>query len=350
MRTKYFVIIATALGLSACAQPRSASPSSNQPATESLALERAQPFAFAKASAGKTELHFINVAQGDSTLIVCPNGNRILIDAGNLPRTKPRTNAVVARGSEYIRQHLGGKKLHHLVVTHADQDHYNFLDIALEGVTIDNITIGGTQSDFNSEFRSWISSKRNEGSDVFYPKSGFRDPTDRPNTRFQCGATRIYIIAANISGGSSPKNAQSIVLKLTHGTFDAILTGDATRTTESSVISSYPSDWLDVELLKLGHHGSSATSTGAAWADTVKPEISVVSAGANNSYGHPAEVVVERVAPYADSAPHHTLKVWDGQDDPKVRSNYTKAIYSTANSGDIVVSTNGSTYQVDFPD
>jgi len=81
------------------------------------------------------EIHFINVGQGDSTLIVCPNGHRILVDAGS------SAGADVPTIQTYFQSHLGTNtpRLDTLVITHADRDHYNLLDDLLPGVTVGNI-------------------------------------------------------------------------------------------------------------------------------------------------------------------------------------------------------------------
>ncbi len=80
-----------------------------------------------------------------------------------------------------------------------------------------------------------------------------------------------------------------------YGNFEAMLTGDATHATENTILDRYTDTFLDIDMLKIGHHGSLATSTSAAWADTLSPEISVVSSGTRSRYGHPRFEVIDRL-------------------------------------------------------
>jgi len=89
-------------------------------------------------------------------------------------------------------------------------------------------------------------------------------------------------------------NEDSVVVKVTCGTVDVLLTGDATSDSEASMISDALTQ-LDSEVLKVGHHGSS-TSTSAPFLAAVMPEDAVISVGAGNTYGHPAEATLDRLA------------------------------------------------------
>ena len=90
-----------------------------------------------------------------------------------------------------------------------------------------------------------------------------------------CGDADVFILAADIQASRSPKNARSIVVLISYGDFDVMLMGDATFDTEDAILERYPEDWLDVEVLKIGHHGSSTTSTSLDWAETVQPKLAV---------------------------------------------------------------------------
>ena len=154
------------------------------------------------------------------------------------------------------------------------------------------------------------------------------------------------------------ENTHSLVLNISHGEFDAILTGDATFETEEAIRAFYRCDdsFLDVELLKLGHHGSRTTSTDKRWVQATKPEIAVASAARGrtsgptkkqgNKYGHLAKEVFDRVRPCTSRASAHSVVFCDGPFRCKEKSNETRTVYSTASSGTVVVKSDGSGWEV----
>jgi len=292
-------------------------------------------------------LHFIDVGQGDSTLITCPNGKNILVDAG----TTSGGSAEDMR--EYIGHALTGRdfRIHSLVITHPDGDHYNLLESVLDDIPVDKVFWSGVKYDFaKRSFKDWFFGENNHP-DIFKNKrtnlgADYFDRQGEPNPDIDCGEADIYVLAAGIEASSSRKNALSIVLMVDYGDFEAILTGDATKATEKAILGRYDTSWLDVEVLKIGHHGSLSTSTGKTWADTLSPEYSIVSAGNNSSHGHPRLEIINRVEPHAlGAAVPHRVNAATGKrgaynwSNPKI--NYTKHIYSTVNSGTVQVKFDG---------
>ena len=117
----------------------------------------------------------------------------------------------------------------------------------------------------------------------------------------------------------SDKNDNSIVLELSYGQVDFLFTGDAEEAAESSMVTA--SLIGDIDILKVGHHGSKYSST-ASFLAAALPEIAIYSAGANNQYGHPAPETIERL------------------------HNVGATIYGTDVHGNIIVVTDGITYSV----
>jgi beta-lactamase superfamily II metal-dependent hydrolase len=176
--------------------------------------------------------------------------------------------------------------------------------------------------------------------------------SDAPSTLFDTGEVDIYIVAAEVDdpGGLSPVNTRSIVLKVHYDEFDCLLTGDATFPTEDSIINRYDADWLDVDVLKLGHHGSRVTSTSKTWADTVKPEVCIASASYAKMHGHPSHDLRERLEPHTSTVELHKIRWWKGKDSSYNLSDYDEATYSTARNGTIVVKTDGQSIDVAYKD
>ena len=240
------------------------------------------------------------------------------------------------------------------MITHGDSDHFRLLHDLLGGVTVNTIVYGGFYKEYSPDFRKWLSSK---------PKGLLVSPVgsdlaSTPNGYFDCGSADVWILASNTTHKKSEwkKNTHSLVLKISHGEFDAILTGDATFETEKAIRAFYDDSFLDVELLKLGHHGSRTTSTDKWWVQATKPEIAVASAARGrtsgptnkqgNGYGHLAKEVFDRVRPCTSKVSAHSVVFCDGPFQCKEKSNETRAVYSTASSRTVVVKSDGSGWEV----
>lgn len=292
---------------------------------------------------GKLGLHFIDVGQGDSTLVVCPNDKTILVDAGSLS----------GYSSDAVREHIvpilseREYRIDSLVVTHPDADHYNLLTDALNEIPVGKVFYVGAYDDYSRSFSSWLrgfsNSKRHRLS------TSDRDPEGEPSTTINCGEAEVYVLAASVEATKSAKNAKSIVLMIRYKEFEAILTGDATHDTEDHIIDNYPAAFLDVDLLKVGHHGSSYTSTSKDWAKAISPQIAIVSAGNRNSHGHPRQVVLNRLEPYTIEVEEHSITESTGRRGEYIwhpDHNYKEAIFTTSTSGTIVVTSGGTGFEV----
>jgi competence protein ComEC len=295
-------------------------------------------------TADSLELHFIDVGQGDSTLVKCPGGFTILVDCGSTGGGDP----------DVIRAYLLDQldpvlpRIDALVITHPDRDHYNLLPEVLAGVQVDHIyKVGPPVEHDANDTDVWLLDFP-VASRTIWDDTAF-DAPGSPNAAFNCGAANVYLLAANIDATRSPSNARSIVLLIDYLDFEAVLTGDATFDTEAAILDRYPVDWLDVDVLKLGHHGSSTTSTGSDWLAAVRPELAVVSASHGNSYGHPRRSVIEAVEDYTDSREPHRLR-WGWSENNRAQyadlDAYVEAVYSTATSGTVVVTSNGQQYEI----
>ena len=133
----------------------------------------ASPLALAQ---GSLEIHFINVNQGDCTLISCPNGNKILVDCGS-SGCSDQTGA---------RDHILGEldpddpELQALVITHPDKDHYNLLPTVLNGVSVENVVMAGKTSEYGQcKFDKWLETDGDWQTRLTYSKEYF-DDLDEP--------------------------------------------------------------------------------------------------------------------------------------------------------------------------
>jgi competence protein ComEC len=303
---------------------------------------------------GTLEIHFIAVGQGDSTLIRCPGGEHILVDCGS----SADIDAPAVR--DYLLAHLEPDPvIDLLIVTHPDVDHYNLLPFVLEGVRVDHLAYAGDFEEYDAgrvladgsrgePVSGWLDGLAATRDSTRLREPDF-DPLENESDLCDCGDASIFVLAADIptsrSGSNFVKNARSIVVLVRHGDFEAMLTGDATFDTEEAILDRYGED-LEVEVLKLGHHGSRSTSSSTDWIRATSPEVAIASAALRNRYGHPSATVIRRAARYTGLTTGHFLRVWDGPDEPFNRTGYQESILCTGSNGNIVVTTDGTTYDV----
>ena len=300
------------------------------------------------------EIHFLDVGQGDSTLVVCPNKKHILIDSGSFPMVK------IDNVRDYILKKIDRyeRKIDTLVITHPDADHYNLVPEVLNGIPISRILMVGEELDYSLRFQKWLrvhSDPNNAYSLIkkitVLDSKDFTPPTSSSKL-IDCGDAKVYILAAGIQAKTSRRNAMSIVLMIRHGNIEAILTGDATQDTENLIMERYSPDWLDADILKISHHGSVSTSPDPKWSQVVKPELAVISTSPFNKYGHPRKEVIEQLEPFTKEWDEHVMKYFaknEGGYKLETIPEYDEAIFSMAANGNIAISSNGQSYDVTFP-
>ena len=212
---------------------------------------------------------FLDVGQGDSTLIRAPNGQTMLIDGGR----------DVDFGTQIIIPQLkawGASQLDVLIPTHPDADHISGLVGVLENYPVKLAALTG-QVHATKIYERLLTNIRDKGIDALQVRTGTPIPFD-PSVKLE------VLNPDEDAVQSDDTNNASIVIKLTYGQTSFLLTGDA----ESPANQAMLQHGFDVRatVLKLGHHGS-RTSTNEAWLRAVQPQLGIISVGAGNSYGHP---------------------------------------------------------------
>jgi competence protein ComEC len=221
------------------------------------------------------EVTFLDVGQGDAILIETPDGVDVLIDGG--------PDAAVLRE---LSSALGpfDRTIDMVIGTHPDKDHIAGLVDVLSRYKVTHIMTTENRGE-TMVATSYQTALVHEGATVDYARAG---------QVYALGASTTLTIFSPASDPSMlESNTASIVAKLSYGDIDFMLTGDAPVGIEDYISGMY-GELLRSEVLKLGHHGS-RTSTSDLFLATVQPQFAVVSAGADNRYGHPHSEVVERV-------------------------------------------------------
>jgi len=220
---------------------------------------------------GGFSVHFIDVGQGDAILVEAGDAD-ILVDGG------PSGTAVL---SYLAGQHVPDLDL--MVATHPHADHIGGLDDVLAQYKVLEVWTNGATST-SQTYQDFAAAVATEGAVQQQIRRGY-------STEFG-GVTLTALDPTDPLTGDA--NGDSIVLRLSCGSVDVLLTGDANADSEASMLAD-PSVVLDADVLKVGHHGSS-TSTTNAFLDAVTPNDAVISVGAGNTYGHPTQETLNRLA------------------------------------------------------
>lgn len=216
-------------------------------------------------------VYFLDVGQGDAILIDSPRHGRALVDGG-------KNRKVLAELGKILP--FADKKIDVVIATHPDADHIGGLPEVVSRYDIGVFLEPGVESDntIDNELKKRISEKKIP--DILARRGMV--------VNFGDGA-KLQILFPNQDVSNWETNRASIVAKLVYGDKSFLLTGDSPIAIENVLIN-LDSELLDSDVLKAGHHGS-RTSTSLAFANVVSPEYAVVSAGKDNSYGHPHEEV-----------------------------------------------------------
>ncbi len=226
------------------------------------------------------ELHvdFLDIGQGDSIYIEAPNGAQMLVDGGRSSRVLSELGKVMPFGDKSIDVVIG---------THPDADHIGGLVNVLENYSVGTmIESGGTSvSKIYLSLESKISNKKIPH---ILGRAGMRLILDAK------AGVYFDILYPDMDVSHIPTNDGSIVGKLTFGNTSVMLTADSPINKELYLVNKNP-EILNVDILKLGHHGS-RTSSSLPYLKATSPALAIISAGLHNSYGHPHKEVLDNLA------------------------------------------------------
>ena len=257
------------------------------------------------ASGGELTVRILDVGpiNGDAILISSPAGKTVLIDAGDTSKSKVVVDAL---------KRYNIQQLDYFIATHPHPDHLGGSAEVFKAVKVLNVIDNG-QRPIGPEKSVQSVSKKTAAKTPpsitrFYDDykaaittSGAHYETARPGTKYDLGGGALLTVLAPSepfftkdqmrTGGNEP-NANSIVVRLDYGSFSMLLAGDAEEQTEHRLLTKELD--LEARVLKVGHHGSKYASSND-FLQRVKPEIAIVSCGAWNRYGHPAQSVLDRL-------------------------------------------------------
>ena len=223
---------------------------------------------------GHLVIKVYDVGQGDSIYIQTPSGYHLLVDGG------PNDKVI-----NYLNHDLGvgNRQLDLVILTHPQSDHMKGLISVLKKFTVKKV-LATTATNQTADFQMWKDSLKAEKLEPIEPLAG-------DSISLADGVTLSFVWPTQEAVKTyTDLNTTCIVFKLSYGSFDALLTGDADQQ-----VQPYSGTIGQVEVLKVPHHGSK-TGTSQELLDLIKPEVSIISVAAKNRYGHPAANTIEMLA------------------------------------------------------
>ena len=248
---------------------------------------------------GRLEMTAIDVGQGDSILLVFPDGRRMLVDGGGIPAFGHAARSQLDIGEDVVAPYLwqrGFRTLDAMVLSHAHEDHAGGLAALVNDFRPRELWTGVTP-----DGPAWEAVRRaalRNGTAIH--------PLVAP-AQFAFGGARLAVLSpgADYISSGTPRNNDSLVLEVRYGGRSFFLPGDIERAVELDLL--YEGAVRHQDVLKVAHHGSKTSSTEEFLA-AASPAFALISAGFENSYGHPDSSVLERLAE------HHTMTLRTDRD------------------------------------
>lgn len=235
-------------------------------------------------------IHFIDVGQGDSTLICAPSGKNILIDGGG---SRDENYDV---GESTLLPYLLDRrvnKIDYVIISHFDADHAQGLEAVLDSIKVKYLIIS-RQASPSSQYEEIIDICNKKKIKIIVVKRGDKVKIDN-YTFFEI----FHPGEKMLDDGKGGLNANAIVAKLYYKLnnkkyFTVLFTGDIEMDAEQELVNEF-GDKLKSDILKVAHHGSKTSST-ADFLEKVKPKIALIGVGANNTFRHPNVGVLDRIS------------------------------------------------------
>lgn len=220
-------------------------------------------------------VHFIDVGQGDASVVITPHKRVIMIDTGGNSGSDFDVGERVV--VPYLR-HIGVRHIDYLFLTHGHADHAGGAPAIATALPIDNVVIA--REPLATPLLRTVQMSPHT---TFIP--GYT------NQNILCDGVRIIVVHSE--GSVHPGNESSMLIQIQYGRHAYLFTGDLTAREEAQILQARAD--LASTVLKVAHHGA-RTSTTPAFLQAVRPDYAVIQAGYGNRFGHPHDEILSRLA------------------------------------------------------
>ncbi|MBV8730363.1 MAG: ComEC/Rec2 family competence protein, partial [Acidobacteriia bacterium] len=235
---------------------------------------------------GELELTAVDVGQGDSLLVTFPDGKHMIVDAGGIPVFGRQTPSQLDTGEDVVAPYLWTRSIRQvdvIALSHAHEDHIGGMPALVDDFHPKEIWTGATPA--SATWQRVCEKAAKNGAKIVPLQAG---------RQLNFGGAQIDVLAppADYVAADTPKNNDSLVLRIRYGKHAFLLSGDVERPIERRMLDDNELSRIDV--LKVAHHGSRTSST-EPFLDAVQPQFAIISVGTDNSYGHPNRDVIDRL-------------------------------------------------------
>ena len=251
-----------------------------------------------KRKAGELRIHFLDVWQGDCSLIELPDGKVMLIDGGGAGSSTERT----------VLRYLNALKIDvidHLVITHSDEDHCGALDLVFKYKKVLNAYLPPSYVPESGEYADAYAAVMAEKCNVRYSTYSLGELGDSSG-KYPYSLSFVYPYQYDVDFalqyGVEDDNLLSSVVRLDYNGVGALFAADISFDEENIIMANdglglfqeLGGSLAGTEILKVAHHGS-ANSTSLEWLQYLGVKTAVISCGENNPYGHPTQETLARL-------------------------------------------------------
>lgn len=229
-------------------------------------------------------IYFVDVGQGDCTLVQTPNNKTIMIDSGGAENLEEYDV-----GKQVLVPYLlarGITELDYIMVSHFHADHCNGFIAVMNEIKVGTLLMA-KQEIYTKETERIMNLAKQKNIKIVYVETGQKIRLDN--------STTLEIL--HIGKDTQNLNNNSIIARIKYNNFSILFTGDAEKEEEADFLKEYEKQNKGVDVLKVGHHGSPTSST-QEFINAVKPKIALIGVGEKNNFGHPNADVIERLKQY----------------------------------------------------